>query len=323
MPQDIEFFIPFPSRISPEVNRARPRHVAWMQDHGLLPTTEAVAYQKAIDTAVVVGRFHPQAVGDELNLAMDQMAFFRYYDDHFDGTLGQDPQKTEHEARRVIEVLHEPGRADRSVPMVAAFADMWSRSAEGMPSAWRERAARDWEHFLSGFAVEAACRGRKVLDIPVYLELRRLTIGVRPVVNLAERISRYEVPPRMFAGGNLVQMRDLAEDVVTLVNDVQSVEKEAGKGDFLFNSVLLLEHSHHLSRPEAISAVRDMVNDRMRTFLHLEEGLPRLCDGLALTAQEQEAVAGYVTDGLRTVIRGNYDWGNSTRRYRSPSAPAL
>jgi pentalenene synthase len=318
MPQDVTFDIPFPSRISPDTDWARPRLLAWMRQRGLLPSAEDVRYEKSIDIASVVGRFHPQATGADLELAMDQMGFFRYYDDHFDGELGEDPRAAALEASKVITVLRDPRRADLSVPMVAAFADMWGRSAHGMSPAWQERAARDWEYFLSGFAAEAACRqAGRALDIAAYLELRRLTIGVRPVVNLAERIGRYEVPACMFAGGNLVQMRDIAEDVVTLVNDVQSAEREAGQGQLLFNSVLLLERRLALPRSRAIEYVRDLVNDRMRTFLRLEETLPGMCDALGLTAAEQRSVSGYVTDGLRTVIRGNYDWGNSTARYRT------
>ncbi|WP_216204570.1 terpene synthase family protein [Amycolatopsis aidingensis] len=312
------FDIPFPARSSPEVARARTANVARMKSHGMLGTPEAEHWYLSWDLGQGAGYAYPMAVGEDLDLAVDQFAFFFVFDDQFDGPLGRDPARVATFVDDLIAVLYRPaGRPSPrgSSPLVTFFADMWERSQQGMPAAWITRAAHNFEYYLAAHAAEAMDRvNAHVPSWEHFLHVRRGAGATRLMVDYGERFGHFTVPLALFHTPQYRMMRQVGIDVPLLCNDVHSVYKEAPRGD-VDNAVLVVEREHGCTRDEALRAVRDMViHDHIPRFQRLEQELPRICATLRLDDEQCTAVDKSVA-AIKMWIAGYHQWEIETDRY--------
>lgn len=314
MPRGIDLHYPFPSRISPDYERACSAHLTWPRRFGMLATVGEAERHARADYAGLAACFYPTAVGAELDLGVDLMSWYFLFDDPFDGPLGRDLHMVRYLTGQLVGILeHRPGASLE--PVVRAFADVWERSCDGMSATWRVRAAQNWRAYFSGYVAEALNRTNNVLlSSNEHLRLRRDTIGVQPTVDLAERLGRYEVPAHAYFDPHLTAMRQIAAEVDTLHNDICSVEKEEAIGD-LNNMVLIVEREQHCERAKAVTIVSQMLRDRTNRFVSMEAEIPDLCARQQLSPIQRHAVARYVSDALRTVMRGDYDWAECSGRY--------
>ncbi|MCM2393687.1 terpene synthase family protein [Streptomyces albipurpureus] len=318
MPRGIDLHIPFPRRISRDVDRARDQHLHWPRSHGLLEGEEVVRRHAGARYAELAARFYPDAVGEELDLGVDLMSWFFLFDDTFDGPDGEDPARAGLLVESVTQVLRRPA-TPADPPAVRAFSDLWRRSCDGMSPQWRQRAAEHWRTYLSGYVLEANHRQLGLMPtVEEHLLLRRETIGVYPTVDLAERIGGFEVPEHVYADGRLTAMRHIAAEVDTIHNDLCSVEKEEARGE-IHNLLLILERQG-CTRAEAVEEMRRMIRSRTERFLVLETGLTGLCDSFRLTEARRVSVHRFA-DALRAVMRGDYDWAEQSGRYATENTP--
>lgn len=312
MPRGVDLFIPFPSRISPDAGAADARHLAWPCSFGLLRTEAARQRHARARYADLGARFQPSAVGADLDLSVDQMSWFFILDDLLD-----DPRGPSDRALAVLDghlSVLDHGQVPDAEPLVAAFADLWRRSRDGMSPAWQARAAEDYRRYLTNCGYEAGNRYRSHrLSAPDHLRMRRGTVGAEPILDMAERTGRFEVPQRALTSERLDAMRWAIVEVVVIQNELCSVEKEEAVGD-PNNIVLILEAERSCSRSGAVEAAVDMIRQRMTTYLVLERDLPGLCDELNLAPGERAATWRYA-DAMRALARGAYDWSELSGRY--------
>ncbi|MFF8774293.1 pentalenene synthase [Kitasatospora sp. NPDC015120] len=317
MPQDISMHLPFPVRINPDAARVAEEEMQWLLDFGLLRSPEAVRRHRNGGYTELGVRFHPAATGEGLALAIEQQSWFFLFDDQFDGPRGDDPVQAQALVGAVQEVLRRRGGPDGRLraPIVAAFADLWTRSLSGMSDRWRSRAEQHWHQYLESYVAEARRRSRGEAPTEAdYLPERRRSIGVQPTLDMAERAGHYEVPHRAFTSAPVAAMRQLVADFVILDNDLVSLEKEEARGD-PHNLVLVLRRERGLSRDAAIEEVSRMRADCVERFTALEDRLPQECDRLGLTAVERDLLDRYRHDALRSLIRGVHDWAQQAGRY--------
>jgi hypothetical protein len=321
VPQAVEFDIPFePQVIGPDIDQLRDDTVAWAQSFGLMRSPETVARMLDWGLAEIAARFHPTAEGEDLLLGSCLQYYLFLFDDQFDSPDGLRPEVLQ-ATRQLIGLLHEaPGtRPAYATPATLAWADIWVRACEGMSAAWRARAAREWATYLVGNLAEAFARRHGTPNsLEEYLLLRRQTIATYPVYDMSERVQHFEIPLEAFHTPQIQEMRSLGTDVVTLCNDVASLEKEECRDEPL-NSVLLLERSTRLGRDEAVQQIVDLVRCRVDKFLVLQNELGDVADVLGLTADERLRVDRYVREALHSMMRGNYDWQLHTSRYCTTS----
>ncbi|GAA0491053.1 hypothetical protein ACFQ2B_32980 [Streptomyces stramineus] len=314
MPQDFEVDIPFPPRISPDVPGARQRNVDRLVSEGLLTREESVARYLGWDVAQLAGRFHPSATGDDLDLGLQQQTFYFVFDDLFDTCLGEEPARAYALCHQMAALARHDGTARPAFPLAEMFVDVWNRSKQGMSDAWRRRAGFNWEHFFLSYVTEAVNRMcRTVLDLASYIRQRQVAIGSRGVLDLVERLSRAEAPPELHESSCFQHMRDVTADVVTLTNDVASLEKDEANQE-ANNAVLLLCLERGVSRQKAIGAVQHMISERVAHFHVLSAESMRMCGLLGLSPEQRHAVERFI-DGNRAVMRGNYDWSRNNERY--------
>src|SRR5207245_7199944 len=103
------------------------------------------------------------ATGAGLDLAIDQPSWYFVVHDHLAGPAGHGPAYTRRLTTAVAAALTAPAGIpppDTGVALVAAFADLWARSREGMSAGWVTRAAAHWHAYLRAHVTEAVNRDR-------------------------------------------------------------------------------------------------------------------------------------------------------------------
>ncbi|WP_328306679.1 terpene cyclase [Streptomyces sp. NBC_00442] len=316
MPQNIDFDLPGPARISPGLDRARRHNAAWVRRLGLVSDDRSAAWYDSWDMPRLAALGFPHAEGPALDLCADAMAFFFIFDDQFDGPLGRDPARTARVCQQLIDIAHGGAVPTGADPCTAAFADIRARGTRGARPAWTARTAHEWEYYFAAQAHEAIGRLRGTpADMETYLQVRRGIAGTDIPLSLGERAVDIAVPAAAFHAPQLRIMRQASIDVTLMCNDVYSVEKEEARGD-MDNLVLVLESARHLTRDEAINDACGHVSSRVRHFGELAGQVPALCVQLGLGRAERSAVTTYV-DIMSTWMSGYHAWQTETLRYRT------
>ncbi|GAB3668448.1 hypothetical protein GCM10027589_34910 [Actinocorallia lasiicapitis] len=323
MPQTIMLDIPVAPRVSPDLERCRRHHLRWLTDKGLLRSDAAAAEYMSWDITGSMGRSYPDAVGAELDLVTDTIGMLFLFDDQFyhpdPGPSGRAPAVVD----ELIAVFDRPLFAPPRLvnPLTVGWSELWGRISVGTSPAWRARNSRNWAaHFRACQAEEAHRRAGLIMDVERYIAFRRDAVGMRPSIDLIERVGHYEIPARIEAHPLVQELRDACVDATSLANDLHSVEREQSRQD-PHNLVLALEHEHGCTREEAIGRGVEMVNRRVRDFLRLRDELPALAAAEGLNASGTRDLLRFA-DGMADWFRGNYDWGNESPRY-APALPAL
>jgi hypothetical protein len=308
------FDIPYPTRISPDVERARREGLRWAYAMGIVRDEAEAARLDAPRFDRLAAYAYPHNVGPELDLVVELMLWFFPFDDIFDGPLGRDLTGTTALIESMLAAMYAhrpPHPADP--PMVRAFLDLWQRARIGTSPSWQTRFHSDTEAYLRSYQWEAANRVRgRIPGVAPYLEMRRHSIGVWLSVDAGERTGHFEVPHTAFRSEHLQTMRRLSSDVVVLVNEAYSAAKDRDHGDL--NLVVLLQTEHGLGPDAALSRVEAMAAECVREFRRLEDGLDRLHDDLNLSPAARTDLERYA-DGMRSWMRGNLDWSRETVRY--------
>ncbi|MGW2787427.1 terpene synthase family protein [Streptomyces populi] len=314
MPQDVDFDLPLPAEISPDLDVARRHNVDWVSRLGLVGGGRSLAWYTSWDMPCLAALGFPYARGPALELCADAMALFFVFDDQFDGLLGQDPARTAAVCQKMIDIAHGARPGPGADPCALAFADVWARSTDGAHPGWVTRSRHEWEYYFASQAHEAIGRLRGTPgDMETYLQVRRGIAGTDLPLSLGERAAGITVPTAAFHSPELRIMRQAAIDVTFMCNDVYSLEKEEARGD-MDNLVLVIEHGRRCTRAEAVAEARREVGRRVERFEALALQVPGLCALLRLTDAEAAAVRTYV-EIMAAWMSGYHAWQTRTRRY--------
>ncbi|RJO70912.1 hypothetical protein D5S18_27415 [Nocardia panacis] len=316
-PHDGRVAHPFAVRCSPDLEQSLAHTVDWHLGYGVIGDAEGATYPidrfVKIETTRLVAQGWPYARGADLDLLADFMGMAAITDEPFDGPLGRDPIQTAHVISQAAEIFHTEDRADLP-PYLAALADIWDRSRQGMSRSWCERAAYNYDQWLYAHVHEARGRVRGTPEqFEDYLVIRRGSGGMGIVFDFMERTGGFEVPPAAFHSPELRRMRDLTEDISLLTNDLISAPKEEMVGD-IDNLVLVRKHELGCTRDEAMRLVAEDTEQMIDRFCALESGLPALCEQIGLGAAATDAVHRYGA-AMRLWLGGSIDWYYTSFRY--------
>lgn len=316
--QDITFGCPWPWRFSPFVEQARNHALSWMEEFGLTrdPDANAAQYRdwKLAEGAALT---HPDATPEGLVLAADLWGwYFAPFDDQFDGELGRDPQRAAEFCADLLGVLHMADDAPlpSSEPVVAAFADIWRRSVQGMSESWRLRYAHHWKEYILGQLMEVVNRVHdRVPDVEGRLRNGHATSSLYVLYDLSERVTGYELPTEAWYAPILGELRKLATEIIVITNDLVSADRELASGDIANNLLLILESQGH-SRPEAIDRMRQMSHERYARYQLLDPQVTELDD--ILPPQGRLALRRWL-QAMHDYIAGDNQWEHISGRYRA------
>jgi pentalenene synthase len=304
--------VPFPSRISPDFQIAHDHHLAWPKSFGFLSSEAEEAHHLRGQFPLIAAMFYPNAVGSELDIGVDQQSWYFLFDDALDEQWGQSAERVRHLVGLIKEGIAGAGSP---LPLADAFADMRRRSCQGMPRDWIQRSSAHWSSYLDHHVDEARSRqAGSPMPLNTYLRVRRHTIGVAPVIDLAERLSSCVLPDRLYELPHLSVMREMTKMFIICDNDVVSLDKDAALGE-KNNLVLCLEREQGLSRRASVEKVLQRQNEVLQLFSTAQQNLMSATRNGSLDSTEHDLLKRYCTDVLQTTIRGAYDWHHTSTRY--------
>jgi hypothetical protein len=314
------FELPFTVEISPDLESVRGLHDSWMLDHGLIAQEaggrHSIGRYQRFDLPRLAALVWPYAMGADLKLACDVVGWTLIFDDWFDAR--PQPATVAALVQELLEAVHNPSGtlSPQAHVLTRAFSDLWARCIDGMPIWWRRRAAHNWEYYICANAHEAASNGAtRPPALDHFLMVRRGTVCLENYVDLTERFGRFTLAASTFHIPQLRVARNIATLVPALTNDVVSLPKEEAQGE-VNNIVLVLECINQCSREEAISLVRQLIDEHVTRFRQLTDELPTLCSEFNLTEEQFHSAVRYV-DAQRLWMAGFEEWSQHTARYRN------
>jgi hypothetical protein len=265
--------MPYPVRISPDVEGARTRHLAWIEGRGLWPDPKTKAAYRAADFPLLVAHVYPWAQGEDLDLVTDLIGWSFLWDDSLDkpGPRQADVAHTARLLDTYRDVLHGHPATSPTIPLVDAWRQLVQRLDERTSEHWRRRHAAHWEAAYRGFLEEA--RNNAAGRTPTfheYLPLRRAAAGASICFGWAEAAGRYELPLHVHASDDLRTLDQDAADVVNMTNDLFSARMEWSAGD-TDNIVPVLAQQESCSWPEAARRAEKIINTAMAHFQETEK----------------------------------------------------
>ncbi|WP_275462305.1 terpene synthase family protein [Streptomyces noursei] len=277
----------------------------------------------------LVGYCYPHARGEGLDLCNKLMTFAVLVDDQIDGNSRADSRSCSLAVQPFLDTLHANGQPPaRSNPLCQVFGEILRESRAATSPAWWARAAADWEYYFHSVVHERndpILRGSAPGPVDVYLEIRRGTGVMGPMLDILEPGAGFEAPPLMFHSPQLRLMRRLVVDMVDFLNDVFSLEKEIARGEHS-NIVLVLQAARNLSLVKAEAAARSLIQQHARRFLDLKEELSEACLTMSLEEPQRGATLQYA-DALEMWVAGFEPWQRQSPRYldalseRPPDGP--
>lgn len=315
--------IPFPSRISPDLERSRPRHLAWCEARGLWPDTATRTAYEMADFPQFVARTHPWALGADLDLATDLIGWSWLWDDSIDK-----PRASRIDLAEVSTALDSyrlvlRGDVDRPAtkPLLATWGHLLQRLAERTTAQWRSRHEAHWEATFTAFEREAhnnlTSGSGRVPTFSEYLDMRRAAGGMDICLDWIEAISRQELPAELHDCRHLLRLRQHEQDVVAITNDLFSARNEwaAGNTD---NIVHVLAQEQDTSWEHAAALAGELISERLNNFADEERALRNSTPYIEAPPEVRENTDRFI-DAMKDWMRGSLEWHLQCPRYREPS----
>lgn len=329
-----EFYMPYPARLNPNLERAREHSKGWAYEMDMIdvPQHGTPIWDEhdfdSHDYALLCAYTHPDATGPDLDLITDWYVWVFYFDDHFLELFKR--TRDLGGARAYLDRLASfmPVSGDVTAvpenPVERGLANLWARTVPTHSADWRQRFAESTKNLLDESLWELANINEGRVANPIeYIEMRRKVGGAPWSANLIEHAVGAEVPAPIAASRPMKVLRDTFADGVHLRNDLFSYEREVLDEGELSNGVLVFERFLGLSTQQAADAVNDLLTSRLHQFEHtaLTEVPPLLAEH-GVDATEQLAVAAYVK-GLQDWQSGGHEWHLRSSRYMNRQASVL
>jgi germacradienol/geosmin synthase len=326
-----EFYVPYPARLNPNLERAREHSKAWAREMEMIdvPQHGTPIWDEhdfdAHDYALLCAYTHPDASGPDLDLITDWYVWVFYFDDHFLELFKR--TRDLRGARAYLDRLAAFLPTDAEIgeepenPVERGLADLWARTVPAHSPDWRTRFVESTKNLLNESLWELANINEGRVANPIeYIEMRRKVGGAPWSANLVEHAVGAEVPARIAATRPMRVLLDTFADGVHLRNDLFSYRREVLDEGELSNGVLVFERFLDLGTQQAAEAVNDLLTSRLHQFEHT--ALTEVPPLLAEHGADASAVAAYVK-GLQDWQAGGHEWHLRSSRYMNERASVL
>ncbi|WP_394849567.1 hypothetical protein LZC95_19220 [Pendulispora brunnea] len=311
-------FAPFPPKTSPYIERARAHLDSWVGEFGLVRKKASEQRFIRADFAGFASITYPDAGEGGVYLIADWFAWLFLVDDELDdGVFGRDLDHVKRVMGAILATLRatdDPSQApsasgDPQPAAITSLADLWQRTIPQSSPAWRRRFIQHVSECFAAASWEARNRVQKIVPSErEYIDKRRHTGAIYVCMDLIEIVENIELPSEVWENPVFQRALDAACNVVCWTNDVYSLEKERGLGEY-HNLVYLVEHARGLTTRRALAEVWKLIDAEVQSYLADERTV------MASFPQHEAVLARYAA-GMRSWMRGNYDWSKKTYRYR-------
>ena len=274
-------------------------------------------------------RLVPSASMSAACLVCDWTVFLIVIDDEFDDgrELGARPELAQAAIEDVVGSFRgqPPGRAF-SFPHLAgigaAVADLGRRFGAMSPSQeWLARFRRHAEEHLWSKVSEAKLRASgTILDVPSYVDLRRITGAPYTYADLVEMAERVVIAERVQETPAWGLMLDAFADVWLGIQDICSCAKEVAAGDEL-NLAAVMARSAGRTLQQGIDDAYRWVCERSGDFADQRARLGGLSRQLGLEEEAETGINRYL-DALERLLGGHLAWNSQDNpRYTQVISP--
>ncbi|OUC99760.1 family 2 encapsulin nanocompartment cargo protein terpene cyclase [Streptosporangium minutum] len=327
-----EFYMPYPARINPHMERSREHSMAWARQMGMLDSPKpggGVVWDEAelarMDYALMCAYTHPDCDGPTLDLITDWYVWVFFFDDHFleqfkysRDLLGAKAYLDHLELFMTTDGQTPP---EPDNPAEAGLKDLWERTVPAMSHGWRQRFITSTHNLMveSMWELDNIDRGRIANPIE-YVQMRRRVGGAPWSANLVEYAVGAEIPDGLAGTRPMRVLSDTFSDAVHLRNDLFSYQREVQEEGENSNAVLVFERFFGCPTQEAAELVNDLLTSRLQQFENttLIE-VPALLAENTVPVHEQIGVAAYVK-GLQDWQSGGHEWHARSSRYMNEGA---
>jgi Terpene synthase family 2, C-terminal metal binding len=318
------FSLPFPSEIHPDADSVIAHTCQWSLATGLVPDEAGAARLRAGGIMHAGPRLAPRASFDAVALICDWTVFLIVLDDEFDESeLGTQPEL----ARAAIENVtaafggtgHQAAGFSSMAGVNAAAADLGRRFEAQSPSpVWLDRFRHHAEAHIWSKVSEAEHRAAAgSLDVPSYVDLRRITSAAYTYADLAELAEQAATADRVRESQAWRQALDAAADVWLGIQDICSCAKEVSSGDDL-NLAAVMARSTGQSLQQGIDDAYQWVCERATDLAAQREQLTAIPFQPG-PGDAPEAAGTRYLDALERLLGGHLTW-NSKDNPRYPQA---
>ena len=321
------FYMPWKAAVNPHLDGARRHAKAWAYEMGMIGPLAVRgdgvwtdARYDSLELPLFAALTHPLAERDALHLLTlwDVWAFA--LDDHVFAAFKAARDLAG--ARVFVAGLPEFMPADcgpTPVPrgcVERGLADLWARTAPGLPAEVRARFPRHVLAFAEGNLWELANTVQNRIPDPVdYVEMRRQTAGTELSTNLGFVMSRAGISADLLAAEPLRQLVIAFADNVDFRNDIFSYRKEIEFEGEVNNGVFVIQDFLNCGLQHAVEIANDIMTASLREFQRITtEDLPVMFEELALDVTARDQVLTFVR-GLEQWLCGDLAWYSRTRRY--------
>ncbi|WP_433256244.1 family 2 encapsulin nanocompartment cargo protein terpene cyclase [Streptosporangium sp. CA-135522] len=327
-----DFYMPYPARINPHLERSREHSAAWARRMGMLDAPKpggGVVWDETalatMDYALMCAYTHPDCDGPVLDLITDWYVWVFFFDDHFLEQFkhSRDLSGAKAHLDRLELFMTVEGQAppEPENPAEAGLRDLWERTVPAMSHGWRRRFITSTHNLMveSMWELDNIDRGRIANPIE-YVQMRRRVGGAPWSANLVEYAVGAEIPDGLAGTRPMRVLSDTFSDAVHLRNDLFSYQREVQQEGENSNAVLVFERFFDCSTQEAAELVNDLLTSRLQQFENtaLIE-VPALLAEHAVLPHEQGGVAAYVK-GLQDWQSGGHEWHARSSRYMNDGA---
>ncbi|WP_351234983.1 terpene synthase family protein [Streptomyces sp. NPDC002133] len=317
-----DFDIPFPLTLSPHLDDARRKSLAWAGRMGLLDDIWDDQMLAGFDFALCSAGLDPDATPEELELNAEWLTWGTYGDDYYPVVFGRPRDlvgaKVTTERLKACMPVGDPaaGAATAAGPMERALADLWARTAGPMGPEARQALRGALDTMLEGWLWELHNQAQHRVPDPVdYIEMRRHTFGSELTMMLCRLRHEGELPPEIYRSGTVRSLESSLADYATFLNDLFSYQKEIEVEGEVHNIVLVVQNFFGCGYPDAVAITDDLMRSRLRQYEHVKRNeLPVLYDDFGLDTEGRAALDAYVRE-LEDWVAGILNWHRGVRRY--------
>ncbi|GCD95682.1 terpene synthase family protein [Embleya hyalina] len=264
--------------------------------------------------STLVCRMLPNAPHEVTLAACDLFEYLVLLDDAMGdrGRLGASEHAARHAAGRVMVALTDwGGYPDAATEGVY---DAARRLRPHLSERQWERLAVGVADYLDGCVLEVAAGDDDLADLAAYTRRRRVTVGMRWILVLAELTAGGRLDPGVPLDPRVRELHTIALDHLWMVNDLFSYLKEWHGRECTTNVVPLLCRTRGHDPQGAVDWLFDHIAEREAAFLRagreIESGM----------AAGRSAVPGYLHN-IALVMSSALYWSRDTTRYHVPGLP--
>ncbi|KAL7282764.1 terpenoid synthase [Trametes coccinea BRFM310] len=274
---------PWPRRIHPLYEEVAAESNEWLRSFVAFTPASQAAFEKC-DFGRLASLAYPDASRDHLRTGVDLMNVFFIIDEYTD----VEPAPVVREMiDAVIDAVHNPYK-----PRPAGETILGEVVRQFAERAFKTATPEAVAHFLESFTdyvrsvvteAEDRCNGT-LLSIDEFIKIRRENNGGRPSLSPCEL--HLNLPDEAFYHPHIVEMRTCIVDMITIINDVMSYNREQATENDHYNLLTIVRRNLNVDFDTAMAWVVDFHKSVSGRFLEGLKNVPSFSPEVDAQLQE-------------------------------------